>query len=235
MAFNAPQRLREFITQNPIGLDRGSASGRAALERRTIHIPDVLADPEYTYGSQSVEIVGTILAVPILKGDDLLGVMNIYHTEGVKPFTDKQIALLETFADQAAIAIENVRLLDELRQRTDDLTESLEQQMATSEVLQVISKSQTAVQPVLDAVVESAARLCDALSASIYLRDGDVVVPYAHSGPLGRQQIGQRLPLNPDWVTGRAVLEARTIHVPDLRTSDEYPQGKRDALKYGHS
>ncbi len=141
---------------------------------------------------------------------------------------------MQNFAAQAVIAIENVRLLETEQQRTRELTESLEQQTATSEVLQVISKSQTAVQPVLHAVVESAARLCQALSASIYLRDGDVVVPYAHSGPLGRQPIGKRLPLNPDWVTGRAVLEARSIHVPDLRTSDEYPQGKRDALKYGH-
>jgi GAF domain-containing protein len=106
---NAPHELTEFMRQNPIQLGRYTASGRAALERRTIHIPDVLADPEYTYAPTNVGKLRTIVAVPILKGDDLLGVMAVYHLE-VRPFTDKQIALLETFADQAAIAIDNVRL-----------------------------------------------------------------------------------------------------------------------------
>jgi two-component system NtrC family sensor kinase len=118
-----------------------------------------------------------------------LGTIVLWKTK-VEPFTDRQIELVTTFADQAAIAIENVRLFDAEQQRTRELSESLEQQTATSQVLQVISKSQTAVQPVLGAVVESAARLCGALSASIYLRDGDAAVPYAHSGPLGRQPIG---------------------------------------------
>jgi GAF domain-containing protein len=91
-------------------------AARAALERRTTHIPDVLADPEYSYGSKDVEALRTVLSVPILKGNDLLGVVGIYTMEEVRPFTDKQIALVETFADQAAIAIDNVRLLDVLRQ-----------------------------------------------------------------------------------------------------------------------
>ena len=146
--FNAPEKLKDFISQNPIRPGRSSASGRAALERRTVHIHDILADPEITYAGK--EALRTILAVPILKGDDLLGVLVIYHLE-VRPFTDKQIVLVEIFADQAAIAIDNVRLLDELRQ-------SLQQQTATADVLKVISRSTFDLQAVLDTLVELAAR-----------------------------------------------------------------------------
>ena len=160
VAFNAPQALKEFIEHNPIRPGRDSVTGRAALERRTVQIPDVLADPEYTYGSKDVEAIRTLLGVPILKGDDLLGVLGIYHLKEVRPFTDKQIALLETFADQAAIAIDNVRLLDELRQ-------SLQQQTATSDVLKLISRSTFDLKSVLNTLVESAARLCEADIATI--------------------------------------------------------------------
>jgi GAF domain-containing protein len=125
VAYNAPQELKEFVERNPIRPGRHSASARAALERRTIHIPDCLADPEYTYGSKDVAPIRTNLGVPILKGDELLGVLLIYHLE-VRPFTDKQIALVETFADQAAIAIENVRLFEAEQQRTRELAKSLE-------------------------------------------------------------------------------------------------------------
>ena len=115
VAYNSSPEFAEWVAKNPIRPGRHSGSARAALERRTIHITDVLADPEYVYGAKEVEPIRTILGVPILKGDDLLGVMMIYRLE-VRAFTDKQIALVETFADQAAIAIENVRLLDELRE-----------------------------------------------------------------------------------------------------------------------
>src|SRR6516225_7501624 len=148
VAYNTPQELKAYRAENPIRPDRSSASGRAAVTRGTVHIPDALADPEYRYGLKD-EKIRTILAVPIFKGDDLLGVLNIYHLEEVRPFTDKQIALVETFADQAAIAIDNVRLLDALRQ-------SLQQQTATADVLKVISRSTFDLQTVLETLVESA-------------------------------------------------------------------------------
>src|SRR5262252_4942317 len=114
------------------------------------------------------------------------------------------------------------------------LSESLEQQAATSEVLQIISSPQTSVTAVLDAVAANAVRLCEAVNATIYLRDGDAVVIHAQYGPLRGGQIGTRRALNNDWVAGRAVREARTIHVPDLFTSDEYPRSREVALRYGH-
>jgi class 3 adenylate cyclase len=131
VGYNSTPAFVEWVRNNPIRPGRHSGSARAALERRTIHVPDVLADPEYTYGAKGVEPIRTILGVPILKGDDLLGVMMIYRLE-VRPFTERQIALVETFADQAAIAIENVRLLDELRERTEEvekLNQHLEQRV----------------------------------------------------------------------------------------------------------
>src|SRR5258708_21621232 len=151
---NASAELRAFVERNPIAPGRSSATARAGLERRTVHVLDAQADPEYTYGSRQVDSFRTILTVPMLKADELLGVILIYRHE-VRPFTDSQIALLETFADQAVIAIENVRLFDELRQRTDDLKESLEQQPATTEVLKVIAGSAFDLPPVFDAISEN--------------------------------------------------------------------------------
>ena len=128
VAFNSSPEFEEWIAQHPIRPGRHSGSARAALERSTIHIPDVQADPEFTYGAKDFEAVRTVLAVPILKGADLLGVMILNRLE-VRPFSDQQIALVETFADQAAIAIENVRLLEELRERTEERVEKLNQQL----------------------------------------------------------------------------------------------------------
>jgi GAF domain-containing protein len=212
--FNASQEVKDFVSQNPIRPGRYSASGRAALERRTVHIPDILADPEISYASKGPR---TILSVPILKGDDLLGVLVIYHLE-VRPFTDNQIALVETFADQAAIAIDNVRLLDELRQ-------SLQQQSATADVLKTISRSTFDLKTVLNTLIESAARLCEADIAVIPRQAGasfDYVATYRI--PPDYAELLQRNPFSPGRgsVTGRAVLEGKTVHVPDVLEDPEY-------------
>jgi GAF domain-containing protein len=167
VTYNVSHELAEFMRQNPMQLGRYSASGRAALERRTIHIPDVLTDPEYTYGSKDVDKLRTVVAVPILKGDDLLGVMTIYHLEEVRPFTDKQIALLETFADQAAIAIDNVRLLEALHHRTDELGRSVNELRALGEVSQAVN-STLDLETVLSTIVAKAAQLSGTDTGAIY-------------------------------------------------------------------
>jgi two-component system, NtrC family, sensor kinase len=181
--FNVSRELKEFVERNPIRPGRHSTAARAALERRTIHIPDVLADPEFSYGAKNIEAIRTNLAVPILRGDDLLGVILIYRLE-VRPFTDNQIALVETFAKQAVIAIENTRLLNELRQRTTDLTEALDQQTATADVLRVISASPGELQPVFQSMLENATRICEAKFGTLYLRDADAYRAVAiHNAP----------------------------------------------------
>jgi signal transduction histidine kinase len=214
-AFNTPQELKDYVFQNPIRLGRYSASGRAALERRTVHIHDILADPEITYAGK--EALRTILAVPILKGDDLLGVLVIYHLE-VRPFTDKQIALVETFADQAAIAIDNVRLLDELRQ-------SLQQQTATADVLKLISRSTFDLESVLNTLVESAARLCEADTAAIAREKNEYYYVVASYGfPPGFRDYVESVPLERGRgsVFGRVLLECKPVQVVDVLADPEY-------------
>ncbi len=131
----------EFIKSNPITIDRGSVVGRTAIEERVVHISDVLTDPKYTrHDAQKVGGYRAALGVPLLRERNVIGVIFLSRTKP-QPFTDKQIELVETFADQAVIAIENVRLLEAEQQRSRELTESLEQQTATSEVLQIISSS----------------------------------------------------------------------------------------------
>jgi GAF domain-containing protein len=169
VALNASQERREFVERNPIRPGRHSGAARAALERRTIHIPDVQVDPEFTYTLKDpdVEKVSTVLAVPIIKGDDLLGVVTIYHLKEVRPFTDKQIALVETFADQAAIAIDNVRLLDELRHRTDELGRSVGELRALGEVSQAVN-STLDLETVLATIVAKAVELSGTEAGAIY-------------------------------------------------------------------
>ena len=172
--YNVGPELREFVDRNPIAPGRHSISARAAFERRTVHIPDVQADLDYAYATRDRELLRTMLAVPMLKGDELVGTITIYRLE-VKPFTDKQTELVQNFAAQAVIAIENTRLLNGLRQRTDDLTESLEQQTATSEVLSIISSSPGELEPVFQTMLEKAVRICQATFGNIYRWDGHEV------------------------------------------------------------
>jgi GAF domain-containing protein len=168
--FNASPGQKDFVVRNPIRPGRHSASARAALERRAIHVPDVLADPEYSYGAKNIERLRTVLAVPILKGDTLLGVILIYRLEESRPFTDKQIALVKTFADQAAIAIENAQLLNELRQRTDQLGRSVGELRALGEVSQAVN-STLDLETVLSTIVAKAAHLSGTEAGTIYVLD----------------------------------------------------------------
>ncbi len=229
---NASAELRAFVERNPIAPGRSSATARAGLERRTVHVLDAQADPEYTYGSRQVDSFRTILTVPMLKADELLGVILIYRHE-VRPFTDSQIALLETFADQAVIAIENVRLFDEVKARTEDLRESLQQQTATADVLKVISRSTFDLQKVLDTLTESACHLCDAFDAVLFMREGKLLVFGAHYGPMPLD-FG-KWPLTRAWTNGRAVLDRKPIHVHDLQAEKtEFPDGYAMAQRMGH-
>src|SRR5262245_19720559 len=203
---------------------RESALRRVGLEKRPVHIPDMLADPECIVPEPyKEEGIRTNLGVPLLKENELIGAIAIHRRE-VRPFTENQIKLLQTFADQAVIAIENVRLFNQLK-------ESLEQQTATSEILGVIASSPTNLQPVLETVATNAARLCDAADAVVYRVDGDWMQPVAIHGALGASP----LPRNRGSVTGRAVSDRREIHVYEEITDldKEFPESTTRARQRG--
>ena len=171
--FGFSRKFMDYVRDIPITVDRGSVSGRALLEGRVVHIPDVNADPEYTFlKAQKLANYRTALGVPMLREDVPIGVLSLTRREA-RPFAGKQIELVATFADQAAIAIENARLLNELHRRTDDLTESLEQQTATSEVLRVISSSPGELEPVFEVMLQNAVRICGAKFGNLLLCEED--------------------------------------------------------------
>jgi two-component system, NtrC family, sensor kinase len=209
----------KWLAQNPPAADRGSISGRVVAERATVHIPDVLADPDYTRReSQNRGQQRSMLGVPLMREDVPIGVIALHRTK-VQPFTDKQIELVETFADQAVIAIENVRLFDEVQARTRELSESLEQQTATSEVLQVISISPGELQPVFEAMLENAVRICEAKYGTLFLHEGDGFRLAATNGiPPGLaedlRRAGPRRP-GPNTALGRVARTKQTAYIAD--------------------
>jgi GAF domain-containing protein len=222
--YGASPDVHEYWRHHVIRPGRGAPIGRAALERRTIHIVDLLADPEYDLQeAQQVHHARSVLAVPMLRKDDVIGVFFVYRTR-ILAFTDKQIELVTTFAEQAVIAIENTRLFEAEQAKTAELKESLEYQTATADVLNVISRSPSELQPVLNAIIATAGRLCEADYAHCRLeRDGVYHVMARHALNPDEVESVPGLPLVADRssVSGKAVSERRTIHVPDVLADPE--------------
>jgi two-component system NtrC family sensor kinase len=217
----------------PIVPDRGSALGRALLEGTLIQIPDVQADADYTFvEAQRLGGFRTILAVPMLREGVPIGVIGLTRSE-VRPFTEKQIELVTTFADQAAIAIENARLFDEVQAKTRDLSEALVYQTGSANILKVIASSPTDVGPVLKAIAESACELCDAYDAVVRLKNGDELQIGAHHGPIPID--AAKWLINRNWTAGRAVLDKKPVHVHDIQSSegDEFPEAQKRARDQG--
>ena len=226
--YGYPSDYQAYMESHPIPSGRGSVIGRAVLESRTIHVSDVLADPEYKMTDAArVGGIRTLLGVPLMREGTPIGVIALQRNT-VRPFTDKQIELVATFADQAVIAIENVRLFDEVQARTRELSEALEQQTATSEVLQVISSSPGELGPVFDTMLENATRICGAKFGTLYLREGDAFRAAAlHNAPPAFADMRKRGPLRPGprVALSRALRTKQVVHIPDITADQGYREG----------
>ena len=228
-----PSSYREFWEQHgPIRPGPKTGLARLARTKQVSHIPDLKADTTYTEGDPlrvvTVDQAGarSLLAVPMLKDTELIGAIVIYRQE-LRPFTDKQIDLVKNFAAQAVIAIENTRLLNELRLRTNDLTESLDQQTATSEVLKVIASSRGELEPVFNAMLANATRLCEAPFGNLFLRDDSKFRPVAIHNREMYDAYLQRNPVidlrdNPGIPLDRLNRTKQVVHISDLRTDQSY-------------
>jgi GAF domain-containing protein/anti-sigma regulatory factor (Ser/Thr protein kinase) len=212
------ERAAYDIARSP---SRSTLIGRVALERATVHIPDVMRDLEYE--AQDLQRLGgyrTMLGVPLMKDGFPIGVFVLTRNE-VRPFTQRQIELVQTFADQAVIAIENVRLFNETKM-------ALERQTAVGDILRVISGSPTDIQPVLEAIADSAFRVAGAEDVTVFIVRGDEGIASSHRGPI---DMPGSIRLDGRSVTGRAIVERRLVHVPDVRATDEYPRSKEASLR----
>ena len=228
---NTANEFVEYAAEHPLAPGRGSLVGRTALEQKTVHLPDCLADPEYVaLDYQRAGKYRTLLGVPLRRGGAPIGVVALMRAV-VKPFTERQIELVTTFANQAMIAIENARLFDEVKARTDDLQEFLQQQTATADVLKVISRSAFDLHAVFETLVESSVRLCGADRAFIFRFDGELLRLAAafNCSPEFTGWVEQH-PIRPGRHSGaaRAALERRTIHIPDVWSDPNYTYGARD-------
>ena len=224
--------MTNFEAGNRLPMRRTLVVGRAVLDRTLIHIPDIvpLLEKEYPDARPNQEKFGfrALLAVPLMREDRAIGAIALWRMES-RPFTETQIALVKTFADQSAIAIENVRLFNETR-------EALDQQTAISEILRVISSSPGDVQPMLNAVAERALTLCGAAEATILLVEGDLLRFAAGFGNTPTMVRGEAMPISRGSVTGRAVVDRKVIHLEDLASApeDEYPIGRELQRRFGH-
>jgi GAF domain-containing protein len=235
---STPAAYAELFKRGPLVPGPNTGLGRLIASKTVIHIPDVTSGSLYAERDPlriaTVEILQarTLVAVPMLKDTELVGAIVIYRRE-VRPFSDRQIELVTNFAAQAVIAIENTRLLKELHERTDDLTESLQQQTATGDVLKVIASSPTNVEPALQAIVESACAFCGAYDAAVVLKVGDDLHFSAHHGPIRPGQ--QPRPINRQWVTGRSVVDKMPVQVSDFQAPEavEFPEGQRQSREQG--
>jgi class 3 adenylate cyclase/putative methionine-R-sulfoxide reductase with GAF domain len=227
----APAAYEELRAREPVIVPKAAQGlGRLASTKQVVHIADSLSEPpEARGGLAQLAAARTLLIVPMLKEQELVGSFGIYRQE-VRPFTDKQIALVENFAAQAVIAIENARLLNELRQRTTDLSEALEQQTATSEVLQVISSSPGELDPVFAAMLASATHICEAKFGNLFLREGETFRAVAWHGEATYVENWRQEPLTiktdvPDIPLARLAATKQRVHIADLRQDVAYKAG----------
>jgi hypothetical protein len=217
------------MAANPVASGRGSVVGRTLLAGKPVQIVDVLHDPEFKMiGAAKLTGMNTLLGVPLMREGVPIGVM-VLQRRALVPFSDKQIELLTTFADQAVIAIENTRLFEAEQQRTRELSESLEQQTATSEVLRVISSSPGELEPVFEAMLTNAMRICEAKFGHLLLYDGESFHP-AHLGdvPAAYREIWERGPLrpNPKLAIGRLAETKQVLQIPDIKADPAYAEGE---------